>query len=47
LLRLDPRDDLLGFFHQHVEFWTGPDVEPPEPLEELAKVLYGRIDLPP
>ncbi len=34
-LRLDPCDDLLGFFHQHVEFWAAPDVEPPEPFEEL------------
>jgi hypothetical protein len=43
LLRLDPRDDLLGFFHQRVEFRAAPDGAPPEPLEELAQVLDGRI----
>jgi hypothetical protein len=41
LLRLDPRDDLLCFFHQHVEIRAAPDVEPPEPLEELTQVLDG------
>jgi hypothetical protein len=30
LLRLDPRDDLLGFFPQCVEFRTGTDGEPPD-----------------
>jgi len=41
LLRLDPRDHLLGFFHQPVEFGATPDVEPPKPLEELPEVLDG------
>jgi hypothetical protein len=41
LLRLDPRDDLLGFFRQHVEFRTAPSVQPPEPLEELPESFDG------
>ena len=42
-LRLDALDRLLGLFHEGIQFGARPDVQPPEPLEELPKVLDGGI----
>jgi hypothetical protein len=42
-LRFDARDRLLGLLHQLVQLRAAPDVEPPEPLEEVPKVLDGGI----
>jgi len=38
-----PVDRLLGLLHHLIQFWTAPDVEPPEPLEKLAQVLDGGV----
>ena len=42
-LRLDAHDRLLGLLHEGIQLGTRPNVQPPEPLEELPQVLDGRI----
>ena len=41
--RLDTIDRQLGLLDVGIQLGTRPDVEPPETLEELPKVLDGRI----
>jgi hypothetical protein len=40
-LRLDTRDRLLGLFDEGIQLGTRPNVQPPEPLEEVPEVLDG------
>ena len=40
---LDTIDRQLGLLDVGIQLGTRPDVEPPEMLEELPKVLDGRI----
>ena len=42
-LRLDTIDGLLGLLHEGIQLGTRPNVQPPEPLEELPEVLDGGI----
>ena len=43
LLRLDAPDDVLGLSHEVVQLLVRADVEPLEPLEELAEVRDRRV----
>ena len=40
-LRVDAIDRLLGLFDKGIQLGTRPNVQPPEPLEELPEIFHG------